>query len=224
MYLSDIKKLIPFVPEIQIKEKHVDEETYNKYFIQRDIDYNKLRITNIGEYSISVPYISLLVSKKIGSICGKSATITDALANVGGMTIRFAEYFNKINACEIVPIHSQILRNNLDVYGYSSKVHIYTGDYLGIAKKIKQDVIFFDPPWGGDEYKLKEKLSLGLNNLNIIHIINQLEPYTKWVFLLAPHNYNVDDLLYCKYKYSIFHLTPKSPKSKLLICFTLKEH
>jgi len=39
---------------------------------------------------------------------------------------------------------------------------VYVGDYLYWLPKIKQDVVFMDPPWGGVDYQQHTKLDLTL--------------------------------------------------------------
>jgi len=91
-------------------------------------DYTKLQLSNIGTYSIFYPNSSDDLAKIIRSYVPA-----------------FANYFDKINAVEIVKLHCDILDNNLKVYYIKDKVNIHCIDYLDIGDKLKQDVIFFDP-------------------------------------------------------------------------------
>ena len=68
-------------------------------------------------------------------------------------------------------------------------------DYLDIMHELKQDVIFFDPPWGGPNYKTIKNLNLYLDNINIVDIINELYDYAKMIVLRIPRNFNIVDLL-----------------------------
>lgn len=142
-------------------------------------------MTNVGIYSIATPEISRSICNYILKYLGTSKiTITDALGNVGGMTLMFAHLFDKTNVCEIIPLHCKILSNNLKVYGLLDKVNIICGDYYyECMLKLKQDVIFLDPPWGGHGYKESTDLSLCINNVNIACIINKLFiPYQICIF------------------------------------------
>ena len=62
------------------------------------------------------------------------------------------KYFDKVNAVEIVKLHCDILETNLRVYDIKDKVDIHCIDYLDIGEKLNQDIVFFDPPWGGKKY------------------------------------------------------------------------
>lgn len=220
-YLNkDKKEVITFIPEETIKEVSITKEIYEKLFMQSSqIKYNKLRISNIGLYSIARPDMSLYISNIIKTDIGTNITITDALANVGGMTLRFASIFNKVIACEIIPLHCDILTNNLKIYSLNKKVDIKCGDYMKIMNIIqKQDVIFFDPPWGGVDYKKAKYISLGINNINIVCIINNVLTKAKYIYLLTPYNYNLQDLVELNNEYTVIRLDKeRGSKSKLLI-------
>ena len=187
-----IKHIIKFKSEIEPTEILVTRNIFKQRFPKiGKIDYKLLRMTNIGIYSIAKPEISNSICKYILKYTKtKNITITDALANVGGMTIMFAHIFDNVNTCEIIPLHCQILKNNLTVYNLINKVNIICDDYMSVMFTFKQDVIFFDPPWGGTDYIKKNDISLCINNINIACIINQIILNVKFIFLLVPSNFH----------------------------------
>ena len=111
---------------------------------------------------------------------------------MGGNTISFAKYFNKVNAVEIIDMHCDILKNNLKQYKLLNKVSIYCSDYFDVMRDLKQDVIFFDPPWGGKDYLKHKELDLFLNNINIVDITNELYEKTKFIAIKVPKNFNLN--------------------------------
>jgi len=113
---------------------------------------------------------------------------------MGGMSIALAKRFSKVNTCEIVRKHCEILENNLEQYGLIKKVNITCGDYMDSMTKLTQDAIVLDPPWGGTEYKNQKHIDLGMNNVNIICIINKLLDKSKYIYMMVPYNYKYDDL------------------------------
>lgn len=193
-FCSDDKKIIKFTPEAQPIEISVTREIFNKKFPKfKKVNHSLLKITNIGIYSIATPTISNTICKYILKYTKtKKVTITDALGNVGGMTLMLSHFFDKINVCEIIPLHCKILENNLKVYNLLHKVNIICGDYYDHMLKLRQDVIFLDPPWGGYNYKNTSELSLCINNIDISYIINKLLIHAKYIFLLVPSNFNFD--------------------------------
>jgi trimethylguanosine synthase len=161
------------------------------------INLKNLRFTVESKYSITPWREATLITDKIISFFGdRSITITDATANVGGNTIDF--YNNGINSVNSVEIDTQtckILKNNLRVYGYKTD-SIYNHDYTNICMKLKQDCIFFDPPWGGPDYIKQDKIDLFLGEINIVDTIYELFLHNKarLIVLKAPKNFNIENL------------------------------
>ena len=199
-YLEDRRE--NFVPEIEPKLIPYDEKIWKKMFPKKDnLDYRKLQLSNIGIYSIFYPNSGDEVAKVIRSyIPSKKATITDANSNMGGAVFAFSKYFDKINAVEIVKLHCDILENNFRVYQIKDKVDIHCVDYLDIGDKLEQDVIFFDPPWGGKNYKEIKLMNMYLDSIPINQIIKALLPKSM-VAIRVPFNYDFKKL---------FELSPKS--------------
>lgn len=196
-----IKSVIKFVPETEPIEEPISEKIYGIFFPKMiKIDYTKLKISNIGIYSITKPNITKKICKFIVKYTKtKNITVTDAFSNVGGMAIMFAYHFSKVNSCEIMPLHCKIIENNLNVYGLRNKVNLICDDYMKVMTQLKQEVIFLDPPWGGKDYDRLKKMSLFINNINIACIIKYLIKTTKYIFIQVPFNY---DFNYFKRKIS----------------------
>lgn len=223
-FLSKQKKVIPFVPEIDVKEVEVTKEKYEKYFPQdKLVDHTKLRLSNIGEYSIARPNIAELIADSVFADIGESGTVTDAFGNMGGLSIALAKKFSNVNTCEIVPTHCEILTNNLEQYGLLKKVKLHCGDYMKVMTDLKQDAVVLDPPWGGTDYKDKKYIDLGMNNVNIICIINKLLNHAKHIYMMVPHNYKFEDLQLIDPSclVSMKKLEPeRKQRSKMLLRFT----
>jgi 16S rRNA G966 N2-methylase RsmD len=208
-YINKNSEIIKFKPEKEPKEIIVTEELFKKLFYQKEnIDYKKLKLSNIGVYSMTRYDMANKICKKITRLMNtKKLVITDALANMGGITTLFAKNFEYVNACEIVNLHADIIKNNLEVYGYNTNVNIINDDYFNVMYKLKQDIIFLDPPWGGPQYKQKEDgILLHINNVNIWCIINSLLKHAKYIVILIPYNFSGSDLLKINSKFEIIIL------------------
>ena len=117
---SIFPNMVPFKPEITPKEIEVDNIL--DYFPPTD-KADKLQISNIGKYSIIKPDVAELVSQLIISYFPKSykkLVITDACGNMGA-TINFAYHFGNVQTVEIVPIHCNMLKNNINQYPYAKE-------------------------------------------------------------------------------------------------------
>ena len=189
------KKL--FKPELEPQLLDYDEDIFKKLFPNdKNIKFEKLQLSNIGYYSMDKPAKAQELSDLIKKIMGKTdIVITDANSNMGGNSINFAKNFKFVNSVEIIPFHCKILENNLSQYNLLNKVKIYCKDYLDVMLELKQDVIFFDPPWGGPAYKSIKNLNLYLDGINIIDIINMLYRKAKLIVLRIPRNFNIIDLM-----------------------------
>jgi predicted RNA methylase len=217
--------------EIKGKRK-INDKTYNNiYFIEYDkklfeylfphkkgVKMNKYKLTNVGKYSMTSNYYANKIAKILFEYINKNnldkynLTITDATANMGGDVMAFTNYFNKVNAVEIENIHCQVLGNNLKNYKVLDKVKIFCDDYLKIYKDIKQDIVYFDPPWGGKDYKKKDKIDLFLSKINIIDIVKELLDDNIYVALKVPIKYNIKPLIKVAKSHKIYKLYKKNGK------------
>lgn len=183
------------------------------------LNYKKIQVSNIGEYSIT-PSID---SKKMAYIIYKSTkkihkylTITDTTCGNAGNTIHFSYFFKKVNAVEISKLHYDICKNNINLYNLKN-ITMINDDYLTIMYKLTQDVIFFDPPWGGPRYKIYDNLPLYLGTKRIDQIISEIIKYRlcQIIAIKVPYNFDIDLL------YQIIHYTNidihEFKKCKLLI-------
>jgi len=168
-----------------------------KLFPKANINYNKLKLNYTTTYSITYPkeadIISNIIKKKYPTI----NTIADMTANVGGNTISFCKNFKYVYAIEIDKDTSELLENNLQVYGFKN-YKVLNINSINFNKKV--DFYFFDPPWTGILYKININMDLYLGNINIIDI---LPPN---FCLKAPLNYNISSLLTKFKNISIYNL------------------
>lgn len=190
----------------------------NKY----SLNYKNLQISNIGEYSIT-PSCD---SKKMAYIIYKSTTktnedliITDTTCGNAGNTIHFSNYFKQVHAVEISKLHYNICINNINVYNLKN-INMINDDYLNIMHKLTQDVIFFDPPWGGPRYKIYDNLPLYLGTIRIDQIISEIIKHKlcKIIAIKVPYNFDIY-LLYKIVPYKNID-TYEFKKCKLLIINT----
>lgn len=184
-----------FTPEIKPKLIKYDKDLWNKIFPKEN--NQSYQLSNIGKYSIIYPKYAEEIAFIIKSYFNKKdITITDATANIGGMSMIFSKYF-KLNAIEIIPFHCEILKNNLKNYPNKYEYLIYCKDYLDIMMDLEQDVVFMDPPFGGVNYKEEKNLDLYLDNVNIVDIIIKLmeNKKTKIIAIRLPINFRFNKLL-----------------------------
>lgn len=76
----------------------------------------------------------------------------DAFCGAGGNSIQFAFTCECVIAIDIDPVKIEIARNNAKVYGVADRIEFICADFFDVCARLKADVIFFSPPWGGPAY------------------------------------------------------------------------
>jgi tRNA/tmRNA/rRNA uracil-C5-methylase (TrmA/RlmC/RlmD family) len=112
------------------------KELYQRHFPQnKKVDYRKLQMSNVSLYSMDDPiFISNVVDLIKSYFHGnKKITITDGTAHVGGASLNFSKYFDKVNSVEIDNFHCNMLKNNINEYNLTNKINVYCEDYLHLC-------------------------------------------------------------------------------------------
>lgn len=211
----------------------MNDQNQNIFF--PDMQNKHILMDDVSKYSITLPdkadIISEIIKKNYQLIFPNDnldeLTITDAMACVGGNTLSFSTSFKNVNANEINTTRFQYLVHNMKQYE-KTNILFYNDNYLNLIQKLKQNIVFIDPPWGGPIYKsqykmdimiqkdvipeAKEDTSIPLKELKLDEIIDDifLNPDTKMIIYKLPINHNIEN--FKKYKYKMMCL-----KNMLLI-------
>lgn len=186
---------------------HIDENVTNnndayKFFpnIKENLK-QRLLIDTVGMYSISTPKKADIISRIISDclhkyVPTKKIVVTDAMAGVGGNVISFSRYFGHVNAVELDPLRYQYMVSNCSLFACHNITPIQQ-NYLNLFTKIKQDVIFIDPPWGGKNYKDFESIHLSIGDISVEdlckHIIDN--KLCRLLVLKLPKNIDISILM-----------------------------
>lgn len=149
------------------------------------------KLNEEGWYSVSFWNDAQRVSDKLLEHFGNDIIITDATAGFGGNSCNFANNFKHVNAIEKNPENFKLLKHNLKICAVDN-VSFYNSSALDIIKEIDQDIVFFDPPWGGKDYKKYNKLMLYLDERPIWDVINEFKEKLKAIVLKAPNNFDIE--------------------------------
>ena len=120
--------------------------------------YNLLSYDSEGLYSITLPNEADEISSLIKDLLGNEITLCDATAGIGGNTISFGRNFKNVISIELCINRYNILDNNVKVYDLSNVILI--NDSCLNKLNLECSAYFFDPPWGGPDYKYKKALDL----------------------------------------------------------------
>jgi hypothetical protein len=129
---------------------------------------------------------AIQINKIIKLYISYNSVITDATACIGGNSIFFIRDFKRVNLVEKDFKNFQILKMNTNCPDRT-----FNCSYNWVKFMLIQDVVYFDPPWGGTEYKSKKKIDLYLDNINVLDIIDEIYNYTRIVALKVPNNFNI---------------------------------
>ena len=156
-----------------------------------------------AKYSITRPYESNQICNIISTSLDykNEIIITDATSCVGGDTVHFAQYFKWVNSVEINLKNFKLLDKNVRSHSINN-IFLFNQNYLNIYKKLTQDVIYIDPPWGGVDYKTKKTINIKLDNYGLGDIIKKIkEVHRSHIFIKLPFNVDLSEI---KYFYTIF--------------------
>ncbi|CAG8550329.1 5794_t:CDS:1 [Acaulospora colombiana] len=133
--------------------------TLKKYWRQRfDLFYlydEGILMDEEGWYSVTPE----AVAAQIAGRC-RCDTIIDAFCGVGGNAIQFAHTCHRVIAIDIDETKLICARNNARIYGVQDRIDFILGDYFKLIPKLRADVVFLSPPWGGPSYISKKEFDL----------------------------------------------------------------
>jgi hypothetical protein len=193
-----LKFFFSYTPKIKTHFTGGSKDISKMFPKKPGIDYSKLIMTDEGMYSITKNHDSQKIIDNMKKISGslKTKTIADLTGNVGGDTIRFGMNFKKVDSYEIDEENYKALKNNVQIYDLKN-VSLHKCDSTKSFNH-KVDILYMDPPWGGPEYKEKEKLDLFLGDINIGDYLSEIlnKPWKPlYVFMKVPSNFNLDSLM-----------------------------
>ena len=172
----------------------------NRFFpFLKDVENNNFLITEEGLYSVSRPKEAEMITKKIRQSLGENTrelVVADMTANVGGNVLNFCKYYGHVYAFELQWLNYLILQNNIRVAKFQDKCTVIHGDCLQFVDKYQFDIIFFDPPWGGVNYKEQTSVDLYLGEKSMVDIVIELlaKNLSKLIAIKVPYDYNFTGL------------------------------
>jgi len=116
---------------------------------------------------------------------------------MGGDLVKFSRRVKYVNGVEIDPENFKLLMENCKIFNCQN-INLFCQDYLDIYDKLRQDIIYMDPPWNGPGYREKESIMLKLGNMELWELVRIIKEkkLTKYIFIKAPSNVCLDRLDY----------------------------
>ncbi|KAI3785476.1 hypothetical protein L1987_44594 [Smallanthus sonchifolius] len=167
----------------------------SKYWCQRYILFSKyddgIKMDEEGWFSATPGCIANHHAFRCGS-----GIVVDCFTGVGGNAIRFAPKSTHIIAIDIDPKKIEYAQHNAAIYGVNDLIEFVTGDCFILAQKLKADVVFLSPPWGGPEY-VKAR-NFDINTMLKPHdgqfLFNVAKEIAPRIVMFLPKNVDVDQL------------------------------
>lgn len=164
----------------------MNRKTLAKIFPLKNCDnIENLQIDKEGLWSITHPKDADYISEEIANYIGKEKIIIDMTAGCGGNLLSFSKFFKMTIGIESDIVRYNYLNNNIKNYKYTN-VKIYHDSCLNYLN-YDADIYFFDPPWGGPNYKNTNNIILKLDDILLEDIISQIK--NKLIILKLPFNY-----------------------------------
>ena len=108
---------------------------------------DNIQMDSVALYSVTVDSAADTITQIISDYLPPFASVCDATACTGGNTFSFGKYFTNVTSVEINKERCEMLQNNVNLLGLSSRVHCLNKDFLNYMKEMPYvDFIFFDPP------------------------------------------------------------------------------
>lgn len=199
-----LKKMIfPKISDDKIPHLMIDDESIKFItFHSSAQEITNVIMNNLNDFPCSTQLHDDIWNEMTSENKMKQLIITEMTAGVGGNVLNFAKYFKQVNAIEINSTRFEYLQKNIELYECAN-VNCYNDDSLNFLignDDIVQDIIFFDPPWGGKNYKLFTNLRLKFGKYSIENVCKILfqQDKNKMIILKLPNNYDfnyIDDEL-----------------------------
>lgn len=164
----------------------------------------QIQMDEIATFSVTKMCVADEMTRTLIRLPGISerSHVADCTACVGGNTVSFARRFDRVTSIELDPRRCAMLQNNIrvcenEVRGYRrgryfARVDVRRGDCTRVCLDLpRQDILFFDPPWGGKAYKEKDKIPLYLGGILLDDIARALGHVCTYVAMKLPLNADV---------------------------------
>lgn len=186
---------------------------------------SKFKYDEVALYSITPSYIAKNIAIKLRRMCGKTASILDACACVGGDAIWFVQKFHTVLCCEIDKKRYSYLKRNIKLVAKYNNHIEYNISCIEFIKSISYvDIIYFDPPWGGPSYKDAEMINLSLDGEDITHWIPLLSDKCTSIAIKGPSNLNTKPIIAALHDEGFYTVIDKYKTSKTNYFILLLAH
>ncbi|KAG0004249.1 Trimethylguanosine synthase [Entomortierella chlamydospora] len=169
--------------------KDMQKYWYQRYRYFQLFDHG-IKMDKEGWYSVTPEKIATHIAQRCAS-----DIIIDAFCGVGGNAIQFALTCHRVIAIDIDPVRLMCARHNAKIYGVEDRIEFICGDYMKLIPRLKADVVFLSPPWGGPEYLAQDEFDIKRDiPMDGEYLFNETSKITKNIAYFLPRNSNADQI------------------------------
>ncbi|XP_065132467.1 trimethylguanosine synthase [Paramisgurnus dabryanus] len=141
--------------DVEMPPEIAAEPELAKYWAQRYRLFSRfdegIKLDHEGWFSVTPEKIAEHIALRVQDSFN-TELIIDAFCGVGGNAIQFALTGKRVIAIDIDPVRLALAQHNAEVYGVGNRIDFVQGDFLQLAPRLRGDMVFLSPPWGGPEY------------------------------------------------------------------------
>ncbi|RVE61031.1 hypothetical protein OJAV_G00166750 [Oryzias javanicus] len=171
-----------------------------KYWAQRYRLFSRfdegIRLDREGWFSVTPEKIAEHIALRVKHSFPTSELVIDAFCGVGGNTIQFALTGKRVLAVDIDAVKLDLARHNAEVYGVAQRIDFLQGDFLQLAPRLRGDVVFLSPPWGGPNYLTAEVFDIRtMMEPDGYPIFSRAKQISENIVYFLPRNANMDQVV-----------------------------
>ena len=135
------------VPPLNRKETRRASTDEARRRRERSVGFSRssVRLDDEGRFSLTPEALALELGER-----ARGLRVIDACAGVGGNAIGFARAGCAVVAIDIDRDRLAMAKHNARIYGVSERIKFFCADACSIVSGHEADLLFIDPPWGGD--------------------------------------------------------------------------
>jgi hypothetical protein len=105
------------------------------------------RATGEGRYSLTPEALALALGR-----LAQGRTVLETCVGSGGNSVGFARAGSRVTGFELDAGRLAEAQHNGRLYGVSGQLDLRLGDAIEAVPEARADILFVDPPWGGEDY------------------------------------------------------------------------
>ncbi|KAG8470443.1 hypothetical protein KFE25_008864 [Diacronema lutheri] len=161
-----------------------DAAVAGKYWAQRRSLFSKyalgVKLDAEGWFSVTPERLA----RHIAARC-QCDLVLDPFAGAGGNAIQFAFTCERVLAIDLDLPRLLLAQHNARIYGVADRIEFVHGDFTALAPRLRADVVFLSPPWGGPGYQAASEFDVrtmmgGLNGFALLELALGISPHVAY--------------------------------------------